>query len=99
MIPSLPSSPVLCLVTNRNICDSDNLIRDLNASIDVGINMVQIREKDLPGKVLLYQVEQFKNCIKGNALLIVNERVDVALLGGADGVHLGENGISVYDAD
>ena len=98
MIPSLPSSPVLCLVTNRNICDSDDLIRDLNASIGAGINMVQIREKDLPGKVLLCQVEQFKKCIKERALLIVNERVDIALLGRADGVHLGENGISVYDA-
>jgi thiamine-phosphate diphosphorylase len=88
----------LCLVTNRNICDPVNLYEDIDAAIGAGINMVQVREKNLPGKDLLYQVEQFKNCVKNNALLIVNERVDIALLGGADGVHLGENGISVSGA-
>ena len=98
MISRLPCAPILCLVTNRNICDPANLFRDLEAAIGAGINMVQIREKDLSGKDLLSQVRQFKRCVKDNALLIVNERVDIALLGEADGVHLGENGISIHDA-
>jgi thiamine-phosphate pyrophosphorylase len=98
MISRLPFAPILCLVTNRNICDPANLCRDLEAAIGAGINMVQIREKDLSGKDLLSQVRQFKRCVKDNALLIVNERVDIALLGEADGVHLGENGISIPDA-
>ena len=98
MISRLPLAPILCLVTNRNICDSADLFRDLEPAIGAGINMVQIREKDLSGKDLLSQVRQFKSCVKDNALLIVNERVDIALLGEADGVHLGENGISIPDA-
>lgn len=98
MISRLPLAPILCLVTNRNICDPVNLFRDLEAAIGAGINMVQIREKDLSGKDLLSQVQQFKSCVKDNAVLILNERVDIALLGGAHGVHLGENGISIPDA-
>ena len=52
--------------------------------------MVQLREKDLPGGELLELATSIKRAINGRALLIINERADVALAAGADGVQLGE---------
>ena len=60
--------------------------------------MVQLREKDLPGRSLLNLAMKIRYAIDGNALLVVNERVDVALLSGADGVHLGEEALYPSDA-
>ena len=57
--------------------------------------MVQIREKDLPASCLLNLVCRLREVTAGNALLIVNDRVDVAMMSGADGVQLGENGLDV----
>ena len=63
-----------------------------------GVNMVQLREKDLLGGDLLELAIQIKNVIRERALFFVNERVDVALACGADGVHLGKNAMSTFDA-
>ena len=60
--------------------------------------MVQLREKDLPGRSLLDLAMKIRHAIDGNALLVVNERVDVALLSRADGVHLGEEALSPAEA-
>ena len=55
--------------------------------------MVQLREKDLPGGELLELATSIKRTIDGRALLIINERADVALAAGADGVQLGEEAL------
>jgi thiamine-phosphate pyrophosphorylase len=57
--------------------------------------MVQLREKDLPGGKLLELAEALKKAIGDSALLIVNERVDVAAGAGADGAQLGEEALPV----
>ena len=60
--------------------------------------MVQLREKDLAGGRLLELATSLKQCIKSRALLIINERVDVALAAQADGVQLAEDGMPVQAA-
>ena len=57
--------------------------------------MVQLREKDLPGGVLLKLASRLKETVASRALLVVNERADVTLACGADGVQLGEEGLPV----
>ena len=57
--------------------------------------MVQLRKKDLPGRALLEVGQRLKQAIDGRALLIINERVDVAQACDADGVQLGEDGLPV----
>ena len=52
--------------------------------------MVQLREKDLPGGRLLELASSLKDAVGDSALLIINERVDVAVAGGVAGVQLGE---------
>ena len=59
-----------------------------------GVNMVQLREKDLPAAQLLQLALQLRSLTDGRALLFVNDRVDVALACAADGVQLGEQGLT-----
>ena len=55
--------------------------------------MVQLREKDLSGGHLLELASEIQQTIGDRALLTINERLDVALLCDADGVHLGEEAL------
>ena len=59
--------------------------------------MVQLREKDMPPFELLRLARRLRRITEDRALLIVNDRVDVAMLAGADGVQLGETALDVAD--
>lgn len=61
-----------------------------------GVDMVQLREKDLPAGELLKLATAIQKAIAGRAVLIVNERVDVALAAEADGVQLGEDALPIH---
>ena len=63
-----------------------------------GVDLVQVREKDLPGGELLRLTESLLKAIEGSAKLIVNDRADVAQAAGASGVQLGEDGLPVSAA-
>ncbi|RMA97294.1 thiamine phosphate synthase [Hydrogenothermus marinus] len=64
--------------------------------LDKGIRMFQLREKDLSSGELLNLAEKMKRILeKYNGSLFINDRVDVALLVEADGVHLPENSFPV----
>lgn len=58
---------------------------------------VQLREKDLDGGPLL-QLARAARAAAPRAPLLINDRLDVALAAGADGVHLPERGLPVADA-
>jgi len=64
-----------------------------------GAIAIQLREKDLPGREL-YELARTmrKLCTKFGAPLIVNDRIDVALASGADGVHLPADSFAIADA-
>jgi thiamine-phosphate pyrophosphorylase len=67
--------------------------------LDGGASFIQLRDKDAIGRELL---DQTMACLKltrrVGAMLIINDRVDVALTAGADGVHLGQSDLSVDEA-
>jgi len=64
-----------------------------------GVQVVQVREKDLPDEPLAALASTLREpCERAGALLIVNDRPHVALAAGADGVHLGQDDMSVADA-
>jgi thiamine-phosphate pyrophosphorylase len=87
--------PQLMLITDRKACDEPLSIHIENAC-QAGIRLIQLREKDLPGKLLLEEAETLREITKRyGAKLIINDRADVALLSGADGVHLPESGLSI----
>jgi len=67
--------------------------------LDGGANLIQLRDKEAGGRELLEQVMAcLKMTRKAGATLIINDRVDVALTAGADGVHLGQDDLSVDEA-
>src|SRR5207245_6439911 len=81
----MPSSPPrLVLVTDRHGAAV------VEAALDAGLPAVQLREKDLPGRPLLALAQRLRAATaRTGALLLVNDRLDVAVAAGADGVHLG----------
>ena len=97
MKPKLPL-PCLCLVTDRARMASGDLVDTARAAVDGGVGMVQLREKDCPAGELLSLARQLRYVTEDRALLVVNDRVDIALLSGADGVQLGENGLDAASA-
>lgn len=64
-----------------------------------GAGAIQLREKGLSDRELLARTRRVRElCDRHGALLIVNDRPDIALLAGADGVHLGQDDLSVRSA-
>ena len=88
--------PSLVLVTDRHATEGRELIAVVTAALDAGLPAVQLRDKDLPGRPLLAIAEQLRAATtRTGALLFVNDRIDVALAVGADGVHLGGTSVPV----
>ncbi|HEY2384247.1 MAG TPA: thiamine phosphate synthase [Terriglobia bacterium] len=75
------------------IADSSfgDCVRIAEALFTGGARLVQIRNKKAGARELLDQVEQIVALAPPDAAVIVNDRVDVALLSGAAGVHLGQS--------
>ncbi|MBI4729385.1 MAG: thiamine phosphate synthase [Acidobacteria bacterium] len=71
------------------------LDRFLDEVLSAGVDILQLREKEMEAQPLLAFAEQFRAaCDRHHALFIVNDRVDVALATEADGVHLGQRDLS-----
>lgn len=88
----------LYFITDRKLSRRGD-VEDVRAALAGGVRVVQYRQKDLPTRGLI--VEAFKlrkPCAKNNALFLVNDRVDVALAVGADGVHLGQDDMPLASA-
>ncbi len=93
-MPALPE-PCLCLVTDRRVGDEHTLVHRAAEAVTGGVDLVQVREKDLPGCHLLSLAASFRDAIGSRALLIISERADVGMAAGADGVQLPEDALPV----
>jgi thiamine-phosphate pyrophosphorylase len=90
--------PCLCLVTDRRIADERTLVSRVAQAVAGGVDLVQLREKDLPGGKLLELAEALKKAVGSSALLVINERIDVAAAMKADGAQLGEEALPIHVA-
>ncbi len=97
MLGRLPV-PCLCLVTDRRVGAEATLVSRVAEAVAGGVDLVQLRERDLPGGQLLTLAAALRDAIGEAALLVVNERVDVAAALPAGGVQLGEEAIPVSAA-
>ncbi|MBE9166705.1 thiamine phosphate synthase [Pleurocapsales cyanobacterium LEGE 06147] len=69
----------------------EQLLAVVEAALQEGLTLVQYRDKEADDLVRLARAQQLcQLCHKYGALLIVNDRVDVAVAVNADGVHLGQ---------
>jgi thiamine-phosphate pyrophosphorylase len=81
----------LYVVITEAFCAGRSPIAVLSKVLDAGVRIVQLREKDMTDKSLYQQALKFRETsAKENALFIVDDRIDIALAAGADGVHLGQ---------
>lgn len=88
----------LYLLVTTEFCrrDVETVVRE---AITGGVGVVQIREKTMPDRELLELCRRFRSWTsEGCALFIVNDRPDLALLADADGVHVGQDELTVRDA-
>ena len=109
--PSRLKFPILCYVTDRHSLPLDQqtdartaLLQKIAAMLSAGVDWVQIREKDLSAKDLVSLTRQalkLRTTSSGEgrngAPILVNDRLDIALAEGADGVHLGESSLPVSE--
>ncbi len=71
----------------------------LEAILAGGVDCVQLREKYLTDAALLHRARAVvAACRTAGVLAIVNDRADIAVLAGADGVHLGQSDLPCADA-
>lgn len=94
------SGKKLYLVTNSDKFDTEDEFLDAIASaLQGGVNIVQLREKNMPANKVLELGRKVKQlCLEYNAVFIINDRVDIAALLEADGVHLGQDDLDVASA-
>ena len=92
-MPPALQLPCLSLVTDSSVVSADELVPRVSAAVSGGVGLVQLRAKELPGGQLLSLTAELKQAIAGRALLLVNERVDVATAACVDGVQLGEEAL------
>jgi len=90
--------PRLILVTDRHRCEQGRLVEVIERCLEEGLDTVMLREKDLPGGQMLEMATEIRRVTSGhNAKLIVNDRMDVAIVAEADGVHLGNRSFRSRD--
>ena len=68
----------------------------LQAVIEGGAKIIQLREKECSTRELYHLAERFREATtRAGMLLIINDRIDIALAVGADGVHLGQDDLPI----
>jgi thiamine-phosphate pyrophosphorylase len=91
--------PSLYLITDRKASGAKGLLPTLEAAFKGGVTLVQLREKDLAARELLSLAMEVKTLARRyGARVLVNDRADIALLAGADGVHLTSKSFSPKEA-
>jgi thiamine-phosphate pyrophosphorylase len=89
----------LCVITDTNIQKKYSHIEIAEMAVQGGADIIQVRDKTMPSSELVETAIAIKKiCDKAGALLIINDRVDIAMLSNADGVHLGKEDIPVKEA-
>jgi thiamine-phosphate pyrophosphorylase len=81
----------LYFVTDRGLCGSKPLEEVVIQAVKGGAAYVQLREKDISTRLFVEEAKRIKKLLEQYRVpLIINDRVDVALACGAEGVHIGQ---------
>lgn len=84
----------LYLVTDSDILKEKDFYKCIEDAIKGGVRTVQLREKNASGKEFLEKALRLRELTKKYGIrFIINDRVDIALLCDADGVHVGQSDI------
>ena len=84
----------LYLVTDSEILKGRDFYKCIEDAIKAGVTMVQLREKNADGKEFLEKAIKLRQITKKyNVTFVINDRVDIAMIADADGVHVGQSDI------
>lgn len=82
----------LYLVTDSKFCADRGVLATVRMAIEGGVSIVQLRDKNASARELAQLALALIEILKEKQIpLIINDRLDVALATGADGVHLGQS--------
>ena len=82
----------LYLVTDRGLCGQKSLEDIVLQAVKGGVSCVQLREKDISTRLFVEEAQRIKEILAPYKIpLIINDRIDIALACGADGVHIGQD--------
>lgn len=85
----------LYLVTDQHACKGRDLLTVVAAAVEGGVDLVQIREKQLTGKDFLHKALKLKEVLDRYGVpLIVNDNLAVAMQCHAAGIHVGNKDVS-----
>ena len=91
------SQPILYLITPGAIAETttsadeefQEILHQVSAAVAGGIQLIQLREKNLTARVLFELTERVMEIVRGTSTkVLANDRADIAAGAGADGVHL-----------
>jgi thiamine-phosphate pyrophosphorylase len=89
----------LMVVTDRRLAEPRSVLEVVEAALEAGTPAIQLRDKEASAAELFSQARALLPAVRiAGALLVINDRVDVALAAGADGVHLGPSDMPVAAA-
>ena len=89
----------LYLVAGSEAVGGRSLVEVIAAAVRGGVTLVQLREKSLPDAAMISLAQEIKSVLQAfDVPLIINDRVEVALAAGADGVHLGVDDLAAAEA-
>ncbi len=83
----------LYLILDAQVLSYRELLGTLKPAVRFGVDIVQLRDKNGSAKDILEFCKQAQKITKHETLFILNDRVDLAILAGTDGVHLGQEDI------
>ena len=89
----------LYLVTSARLSAGRSTETIVRAALEGGVQLIQLREKELSAQALTALAYRIRALTAAaGALLLINDRLDIALAVGADGVHLGQDDLPIADA-
>jgi thiamine-phosphate pyrophosphorylase len=87
--------PLAYYITDRHSC-SVPILQQIRQAIDASVDLIQIREKDLATRPLLELASRSLELAKGSrSKILINDRVDIALALGLDGIQFGHHSIEI----
>ncbi len=84
------------LVTQASLSGEHSTPEVVAAAVEAGVDIVQVREKDTTARERLQVAREVREQTRAAGVpMVVNDRVDIAVAAGADGVHLGDDDLPV----
>ena len=88
----------LYLILDAQVNSYDRLFDILEDAVRAGVDIVQLRDKHGRSRDIFQFARKCVGLLAGRIPFIVNDRVDIAVASGADGVHLGQDDLPISEA-